>query len=134
MAALIQPRPTPRREGDVFARRIAAGAVIHQGGMVALDAAGFAVAASADATLKTDGMALQSAGGRFPDVDTVEVRRSVYRFGNSAGADAIGRADIGEPAFVVDDQTVAAGSAGGTRPEAGTIEDVDDQGVWVRFS
>jgi hypothetical protein len=54
---------------------------------------------------------------------------------NSAGADAITSANIGAYCYVVDDQTVALTSAGGTRPIAGKIKSVDTTfGVWVEFS
>ncbi|KAK0329991.1 hypothetical protein LTR94_034588, partial [Friedmanniomyces endolithicus] len=59
------------------------------------------------------------------------VKKGQFRWANSAAADAITRAEIGDPAYIVDDQTVAKTNGGATRSVAGTIRDVDAQGVWV---
>ena len=64
----------------------------------------------------------------------IKVRRGVFRFGNSASTDAIGRTEIGKPCYVVDDQTVAETNNSGARPVAGTVFGVDAQGVWVEFN
>ncbi|CUH67985.1 hypothetical protein TG4357_03322 [Thalassovita gelatinovora] len=52
---------------------------------------------------------------------------------NSAAADEITIADIGNKAYAVDDQTVAKTDGTATRSPAGIIDDVDANGVWVRF-
>ena len=53
--------------------------------------------------------------------------RGVFCFANSSGGTEITRAQIGENAYAVDDQTVAnAGTC-----VAGEILDVDEGGVWV---
>jgi len=65
---------------------------------------------------------------------TIRVRRGVFLWTNSpAGADLIAEANIGEPCYIVDDNTVALTSAAGTRSVAGTIHDIDPQtgNVWV---
>jgi hypothetical protein len=59
------------------------------------------------------------------------VRRGTFRFGNSAAADAIAQANVGQPCFIVDDQTVALTDGNGTRSYAGVIIDIDSAGVWV---
>jgi len=59
------------------------------------------------------------------------VRRGCYQFANSAGADQITLASVGDSAYVVDNQTVAKTSATNTRPVAGKIVDVDADGVWI---
>ena len=48
--------------------------------------------------------------------------------------DAIALTEVGKPCYVVDDQTVAKTNNAGARPVAGTVFDVDAQGVWVEFS
>ena len=53
---------------------------------------------------------------------------------NSAAADQITAADIGNDCYGVDDQTVAKTNGANTRSVAGKIYDVDAQGVWVKFS
>ena len=53
--------------------------------------------------------------------------------GNSAAGDAITRAEIGDVCYIVDDETVAKTNGTSTRSAAGTIRDVDAQGVWVEI-
>ena len=61
----------------------------------------------------------------------VAVERGIFRWSNSAAADEITTVSIGDACFIVDDQTVAKTSNGGTRSAAGLVVDVDDAGVWV---
>lgn len=136
MAALSEPRVTPRRDGRGFGRAVAAAKKIFEGSIVCLNATGFATPGATATTLVADGVALStvdnSAGA---DGDkTVEVEKGVFRFGNSASTDAITRAEIGDDCYIVDDQTVAKTSGTNTRSIAGKIVDVDSVGVWVRFS
>ncbi|MGA7437658.1 MAG: hypothetical protein WBW32_05965 [Luteibacter sp.] len=124
---LTESRNTPRREGDQVAHPVAASTLILIGGLVALDADGFLVPATA-AGGKVVGVAETHADNR-DGVDgdqSTNVRRSVFAFNNSATS-AITRKDIGAPAYVEDDNTVAkAGTA-----VAGVIIDLGDEGVWV---
>jgi len=60
-------------------------------------------------------------------------RPGIFQFANSGSTDAITIAEIGDPCFVVDDETVAKTDGSGTRSPAGFVADVDAQGVWVRF-
>ncbi len=135
MVALTAERDTKQRSGAVFSRGVAANAVIFKGAMVALNAAGFLVPFSAATTLKADGVAQQTVTGSATNGEVLcEVERGVFRFANSAAGDAITRADIGLDCFGVDDDQVAKTNGGNTRSVAGRIEDVDAQGVWVRFA
>lgn len=135
MAALTADRNTPRKEGAQYARPVAAGAKIYAGALVCLSATGYATPGAVATTLKGDGRALAQAdniaGGN--GAISVTVEKGVFRFANSSAGDAITAADIEASAYVVDDQTVAKTSGGGTRSIAGIIKDVDAQGVWVRF-
>jgi hypothetical protein len=109
--------------------------VIQQGGQVQINAAGFAVPATATAANITIGMAKASVNntGGANGALTVDVDRGVFRFGNSAAADLIARTEISSTVYVVDDQTVAKTNSGGTRPAAGKCFDVDASGVWVEY-
>lgn len=81
------------------------------------------------------GMFLESVtGGAGNGDETVDVEEGTYLLLNSAGADAITVANIDQYCYVVDDETVALTSAGGTRPVAGIIRAVDSVGVWVEIS
>ncbi|MES2754886.1 MAG: hypothetical protein V4659_09500 [Pseudomonadota bacterium] len=133
MAALAADRNTPRAEGEVEGHPVKGATRIFAGALVCLDAAGWAVPGATAATLTALGRAeagANNAAGTNGDV-LANVRRGTFRWGNSAAGDAITRADIGKPAYVVDDQTVAKTTGGATRSLAGTIRNVDAQGVWV---
>lgn len=133
MSALTKDRDTPERDGMLLNLPVAAATKIYAGSIVALDASGNAVPGAANATLKAVGRAeetVDNSSGSSGD-KAIEIKRGVFRFANSADADEIGRADIGGPAYLVDDQTVAKTSSSGTRPVGGLIVDIDAAGVWV---
>ena len=131
--ALAKDRDTKERAGADFGYPVASGKLIYAGALVCLSATGYAEPGDVATTLIAVGRAEakvdNSAGG---DGDlTVRVRPGVFRFDNSADADAITRAEIGDNCYVVDDATVAKTSGTATRSIAGRIVDVDDVGVWV---
>ena len=136
MAALSAPRSTPQKlEPITRSVPLLANAKVYQGGMVQIAASGFAVAAVATAANVTIGVAqatVDNAGGAN-GAASVEVRRGVYRFANSASGDLIARSEIGKTVYVIDDQTVAKTDNSAARPAAGICYDVDAQGVWVEF-
>ena len=136
MVALTAARNTPARlTPRTRTVPVAANAVIQQGGQVQINAAGFAVPATATAANITIGMAkakVDNTGGANGAV-SVDVDRGIFRFGNSAAADLIARTEITATVYVVDDQTVAKTNSGGTRPAAGKCFDVDASGVWVEY-
>lgn len=132
MAALTSDRNTPIRDGALFQHPVAAGAKIFAGALVVLDANGYAAPGSVAVGLKAAGRAeeqVDNSAGADGD-ENVKVRRGVFRFANDGSID---RSHIGGQAYIVDDQTVAATDGAGTRSAAGTIRDVDAQGVWVEI-
>jgi hypothetical protein len=143
MSALTAPRQIQRRNGRTFNYPVAAPAVCYAGALAVLALGALRPAragqggndtakANDAATYQAVGVFVESVTGGAGDGDVrVDVEAGVFNFVNSAGVDAIALADVGKPCFVVDDQTVARTSAGGTRPIAGVIEDVDADGVWV---
>ena len=134
MVALTKGRTTPQRVGDVASGPLAANAVVFQGGIVLRNLAdGFLVQGQTVTGHVAVGIALSSmdnTGGADGDM-TLEYRPGRFRFENSTGGDEITAANIGDLAWIVDDQTVARTTGGSVRSQAGTIEDVDAQGVWV---
>ncbi len=122
MAALTSDRNTPRRDGVQFS--FEAGAEIFAGAMVALDATGKAVPATAAGTVCVGVAQNYTTAG-----DQVGVRRGVFAFADAADDAALTRADIGTTCHVADDQTVkkAAGAV------AGIIVDVDADGIWIKI-
>lgn len=132
MTALSADRATPERDGKCFSFPVKAGKKIFTGALVVL-ATGYAEPGATALNLLAVGRAeepVDNSGGADGDVN-VEVRAGCFRYANSAGADLIAETDIGASAYIVDDQTVAKTDGGGTRSKAGTIIDVDPQGVWI---
>lgn len=131
---LAAERGTKECDGVTFNRKVAANVKIYQGALVALTAAGYLTPGAAATTLIADGVALDTVdntGGAAGD-KSVEVKKGVFQFKNSAAGDAITIAELGDDCYIVDDQTVAKTDGTGTRSKAGKIVDLDAQGVWVR--
>lgn len=144
MTALVAPRKIVKLAGtERFRHPVLASAIILQSALVVMAGAGAraartgqggtdALKAADAATYRAVGIAVDSVTGGAADGDvSVDVEAGAFNFVNSAGTDAITRADAGKRAFIVDDQTVARTSAGNTRAQAGIILDVTSEGVWV---
>jgi hypothetical protein len=132
MVELTQARRTPERDRAEYVRRMAANVTILEGALVMLNAAGDATKGAAATGQIADGIALETkTNGAVAGATTVRVQPGTFRFANSAAADEVTRAAIGDDVFIVDDQTVAATNGGGTRSVAGRCVDVDAAGVWV---
>ena len=137
MTAATTARNTPRGAAAHDQCRdypVAAAVKIHAGTLVVLTAAGFAKPGEAATGLVTVGRARKSydntsgAAGAF----RVEVDEGVFPWVNSAAADAITTANVGDRVYVVDDQTVALTNGTGTRSVAGIVRKVDAAGVWTQ--
>lgn len=135
MPAATTERNTVFRESLDFEFPVAASTRILQGVMVQVNASSVAVEAAATVANRTVGVAMFTANNLSGAAGAlrVQVRRGCYQFANSSAGDLIALKDVGQPCYVVDNQTVALTSATNTRPVAGTIRDVDANGVWVEF-
>lgn len=132
MAALTADRNTPRRERGIESHPVKGATTIHAGALVCLDATGQLVPGALATGLIARGRADEKVANDGADgAVRCNVRQGIFRWNNSAAADAITRAEIGDLAYIVDDQTVAKTNGTNTRSAAGTIRDVDAQGVWV---
>lgn len=130
MANANEGRNTRRRDAKRVGHPVNSTATIFAGTMVALlTANGNAVRAGTASSGRAVGVALETVTGDGTRI--VETEAGCFQFGNSTSTDEITRADIGNIAYVVDDQTVAKTDGGGTRQIAGAIVDVDAAGVWV---
>lgn len=132
---LAADRNTPERnEGRTKSVALAAATLAYGGALICRNAAGHGVPGSAATGLIAQGIAQERVDNTDGDAGdlSVTVRQGEFRLNNSAGADAITIADIGNTCFIVDDQTVARTDNAGARSPAGEISDVDDVGVWVR--
>ena len=130
--ALSADRNTPKRKGSNRNDPLAAATKIYAGALVCLDAAGNAVPGSTAVGLTARGVAqeqIDNSAGAAGDL-RIESRSGVHRFKNDASID---RANIGDTAYIVDDETVADTDGGATRSIAGEIIDVDSAGVWVKI-
>lgn len=131
---LTSDRNTPQALGDIRSGGVAAATTIYAGAITMRNAAGFLTKGATATGLVGVGRAEHRAvnGGAAGDV-SVKYRAGVFRYANSAGADEITAAHIGQPAYAVDDETVAATAATATRSIAGFVDSIDADGVWVRF-
>lgn len=129
--ALTADRNTAEMIGEMNEYPVLAATRIYTGALVVADASGWAKPGVTATGLKALGRAekgVDNAGGAN-GAAKVRVKRGVFRFKNGSGADEIGQADIGNHAYIVDDETVARVSTG--RSIAGKILGLDAQGVWV---
>lgn len=137
MTATTTDRNTPRREGEDYSFGVAASTKIPAGVIVQIDSTGYARNGAADTSvsLKTVGVsqALADNSAGAAGATLVPVKRGTFRFGNSDSSDLVALADINGTAYVKDNQTIAKTNASSTRVSAGTIVDVDADGVWIKF-
>lgn len=136
MPALSADRDTKARSGDIREPGVKGATKIYAGALACVDATGLAVPGSTATTLKALGRAEHRADNSAgaDGAIRVRIRAGIFRFDNSAAADAIAVSDIGGTAYIVDDHTVAKTNGTNTRSAAGIIFDVDADGVWVKFS
>lgn len=119
MTAAVAPRDTVRLAPGPFTLGLAATAKIFAGTLVATNAAGYAVPASASSALKIWGRALttvDNTSGANAAL-SIQVEPGTY-FLTCSGASI---ASVGQMAYVVDDSTVSLSSGSGARPAAGRI-------------
>lgn len=136
MTALTAPRAPKERSLRDIGYPMDAGIKIFGGALVALSAAGDARPAGNGTTSRCVGLStdtVDNTAGVAGD-KTVVVRRSCFPFSTSD----ITRADIGQTAYALDDQTVTKTAPAGTPAKAGEIVDVELTGtqvqVWVDLS
>lgn len=127
MANLTAPRNTPEYVDNTFVT-VEAGGTIYEGGMVAINSSGKAVAAAVTAGYKVVGRAENAAKSG----EKVKIRRGVFGWDNNT-TNAVVATDVGKPAYVVDDHTVTAtaGGSGATNIVAGIIKGLDENGLVI---
>ncbi|WP_338508485.1 hypothetical protein [Pseudomonas poae] len=129
--SLTQDRNTPMKDTEVLAVPVAANVLIYAGSLVVASATGFAAPGSTALGLSYLGRAEESVDNRggAAGAAQVEVRHGkAFLWANDG---TVTQAHLFKPAYIVDDETVAAGDASGTRSAAGRIVGVDVDGVWV---
>lgn len=128
--ALSDSRDTPQRTGERTSLTMASNVIIYAGSIVCVNSSSKAVPAADTAGYAVIGMAEETVDNRtavYSATRRVSVRRGVFRWVN---ADSITNADIASLVYITDDQTVNK-TGGGNNIIAGTVVDVDSDGVWV---
>jgi hypothetical protein len=134
MAATNKDRNTVHKGTELLPVVMAAGVVIPAGVIVVANAAGYATNGATAVGLTYLGMADEAAentGGADGARQVIVRRERAFKFANF-GADLVTQASLGKPAYIVDNQTVAATNGGNTRSPAGIVLGVEADGVWIR--
>jgi hypothetical protein len=129
--ALTQDRNTAMKSTEVLVIPMAANTRIFAGALVVANATGFAAPGSSALNLSYLGRAEESVDNRggAAGADQIEIRHGkAFCWANDG---TITQAHLFKTAYIVDDETVAAGDASGTRSAAGRIIGIDTNGVWV---
>ncbi len=127
MAAATVSRDTVEAKGDLMQIPVAAATTIYAGTLVAINASGYAVPASANGALTVLGRAertvtnTSAAGFGSAGALDVLIRKGAF-FYTMAGA---GITSVGKMAYVVFDNEVSLSDGSGTRPPAGKIVKYD---------
>lgn len=135
MTALQKSRTVRSIPGFLHSYPVLTNAVIHQGAIVALTSAGYARPAATATGLIAVGIARESVDATdiASGVLRVEVEEMIAECSNSAGGDEITIAELGKVCWLVDDQTVAKTSGGGTRSVAGYVRKIENGRIFVQF-
>ena len=134
MVALSADRNTALKQGDLRSGLVGAATKIFKGSIVMRNAAGYLIKGATATGSFGVGVAQSLADNTLGANGALSVnwRPGVAYLANQPG-DLCLVTDIGAKCWIVDDQTVAKTNGGATRSPAGIIEDVDANGVWVRF-
>lgn len=143
MTALIAERNTIRMDGsggalpDYLRYPLAAATKIFQGGMVALNAAGYLQPPQAVGSVACVGRAENTVDNSLglAGALTAQIGIGAFKWFQGSGPDAITAANVYQRCYAIDDQTVGltnGSGSGAVRPLAGIVLNVDaDNGVWV---
>lgn len=132
MTAATKNTNTPQRAGNSRGYGVSASTHCYAGTLAVLSGGFVEPATTATGLIPVGVFKAEYDNSSGGDGDlTAEVDRGIYRFANSAAADAITNAEIGTVCYAVDDLTVAKTDGTSTRSPAGIVDHVDDSGVWV---
>lgn len=114
---------------------VAASTTLLPGALIDKDQSGNAKNATADTTHRVLGVFLgpskiDNSAGAAGDLK-VKIHRGVFGFANSSSTGAITKADLGQKAYVVDNQTVSRTDGGVARPVAGIVVGLEGSTVLV---
>ena len=126
-------RNTPRRTGGfeyMGSYKVKASTTIESGKHVMLDANGLAVEAVKAANHVSVGRAEDTVTAGATGDTFVRARMGIFRWDNDVAGKLFARAQIGDDAYVEDDETVRTDS-NSSGVKVGKVVDVDSQGAWV---
>ena len=135
MTAATQSRDTVEAKGALSQLPVAASTTIYAGTLVAVNASGYAVPASASTALTVIGRAestvINTSAAGFGSAGALDVliRKGAFYF-TCAGA---GITSVGKMAYVVFDNEVSLSDGSGTRPPAGKIIKYDSDASAATF-
>lgn len=127
------PRDSKRSSYDMaHSFPVSASTTVYKGSAVVLNA-GYLEPASVATGLVAVGVATEHVvNGGADGAVSCACLQGIWKFANSASADAIAQDDVGATCYFVDDNTVALTDGSSSRSVAGTIYSVDsDGGVFV---
>lgn len=130
MTALTQDFDCPRIDGKVRSVPMAANVKIYKGALVVMSG-GYAAPGSTALNLIALGRALETVDntGGAAGAKNIRVERGCFAWNAGPAGDAITQANIGQQAYIIDDNTVGLTNGGGggaaTRSGAGRIFDID---------
>lgn len=133
MVATTQNRNTPSVSGHRRGYPVAAQALCLAGTIAVIEAGGQVKGGTTAPGLIAVGIFEHLVDNRVgaDGEQNAQVLRGFARLENSAAADLITVADVGQRCYIVDNQTVAKTDGGGTRSIAGIVDSIDEIGVWV---
>ena len=126
-------RDTPRRTGGIEylgSYKVKASTTIEAGKMVLLDANGLAVEGTKAANHISVGRCEETVTSGAAGDTFVTARMGIFRWNNDVAGKSFARANIGDPAYVEDDETVRTDS-NSSGIIVGRVVDVDGDGAWV---
>ncbi|PWY53671.1 hypothetical protein DK459_00690 [Achromobacter sp. RW408] len=130
---MANDRNTPRRDGLGLRLPVAAGVRLYAGRMVGVNADGNAVPGGSPAAVAIVGIAQEQIDNRdgTAGAQSIDVRRGTFQLKPAAAG--ITLAAYGKRVKATDDESVALVGEDAAAIVAGTVRDVDADGVWVEF-
>lgn len=130
---MANDRNTPRRDGLGLRLPVAAGVRLYAGRMVGVNADGNAVPGGSPAAVAIVGIAQEQIDNRdgTAGAQSIDVRRGTFQLKPAAAG--ITLAAYGKRVKATDDESVALVGEDAAAVVAGTVRDVDADGVWVEF-
>lgn len=130
---MANDRNTPRRDGLGLRLPVAAAVRLYAGRMVGVNADGNAVPGGSPAAVAIVGIAQEQIDNRdgTAGAQSIDVRRGTFQLKPAAAG--ITLAAYGKRVKATDDESVALVGEDAAAIVAGTVRDVDADGVWVEF-